>query len=193
MTCMHIIGTALIAVLIERFVLEGRLGRTDLFGTSTDIAASLPGAGIVAAMLTVGTAGAWLTIPMGSAYCFPVALIGVILAATLAAESMLAQRYFFPACNRTFTRAAILSSLLGIMVFALQVGDTTHHAVSFAKSVGAALQAGAGFAVIRLMYYGARERFVNGRLGAASVAQELTAAGLLALALTGITTLRIFH
>ena len=193
MTCAHLIGIALIAVLIERFVLDGRLGRTDFFATSTDIAASLPGAGIVAAILAVGAAGAWLTIPLGAAYCFPVAFIGVVLAAALAAESMLASRCFFPACNRIFTRAAIISSLLGVMAFVPQVGDTTHHTVSFGKIIGTALQTGAVFAVIRLMYYGARERFVNGRPGAASVIQELTAAGLLALALAVVKTMPIFH
>jgi Na+-translocating ferredoxin:NAD+ oxidoreductase RnfA subunit len=189
MTCTSLIGIALITVLIERFVLEGRIGRTALFAASTNAAASLPGAGIVAGMLTAGAAGAWLTIPLGASWCYPIALIGVILAAALGAESAFARRCFFPVLNRIFTRAAVVSSLLGIVILVPQVNP----GLSFVKSITTALLAGAVFAVTRLLYYGVRERIRNGRPGAASVAQELVAAGLLALALAGISTLNFFH
>lgn len=189
MTCTNLIEISLVTVLVERFILEGRLGRTALFAASTNAAASLSGAGIVAAMLTAGAAGAWITIPLGASWCYPIALIGVILVVALGAESAFARKFFFPALNRIFARAAVISSLLGIVTLVPQVNP----GLSFVKTVATALLAGAVFAVVRLLYYGVRERIRNGRPDTASVAQELAAAGLLALALAGISTLNFFH
>ena len=196
----HCIGIALIVVLAERFVLDGRLGRTPFSDRTKNFAAALADTGIIAAVLTAGAAVAWpvaalLLIPAGAVYCYAPVLMAAFLMLALAAEPVFSRWWPFFVLNRIFARAAVVSSLLGFMVLVPQMGNDARHAVAFTQSVATAALTGAVFAVTRLLYHGVRERVVyigNGRAGG-SLAQELAAAGLIALVLAGISTLNFFR
>ena len=191
-------GAALIAVLADRFVLDRCFGRRCM---PTMLDRTFPEAGIVPVLLTGGAAAAWVIAalvlnPLRAAYCYAPVLVAVILLLATGGEAVLERWRPFEMLNRVFGRAAVISSMLGLLVIVPAAG---HHAVSFSQSAAAGILTGTVFVIISLLYSGIREkagltcqtRLTGTGRGSEAFAKELVAAGLLALVLAGVLNLNL--
>jgi Na+-translocating ferredoxin:NAD+ oxidoreductase subunit B len=182
-------AVALVVVLVERFVLDRRYGRTHFSGISGDLPAVLADTGISAAILTAGTALAWpiaalALVPAHAVYCYGAVLIAVYTGLAMAAKPLVARQGNYFMADRQCIRAAVVSSLLGIMVLVPQALAEAGGFPAFWQSVRTAALVAAVFAFIRFLYRGIREHIalagnVNER---GTLVSELLTAGLIALA-----------
>lgn len=191
---MQFAGAALIAVLADRFVLDRCCGTRSM---TTALDRTFPEAGIVPVLLAGGTAAAWVVTalvlnPLHAAYCYAPVLIAAILLLAAGGEAALARWRPFEMLNRVFGRAAVISSMLGMLVIVPAAG---HPAFSFPQSTGTGILAGTAFVIISLLYNGIREK--TGQAGLTcqprlELAKECIAAGLLALVLAGVFHCNIY-
>jgi Na+-translocating ferredoxin:NAD+ oxidoreductase RnfA subunit len=191
-------AVALAVVLVERFVLDRRFGRTPFSGLSRNPAAALADTGIAAGILTAGAALAWpvaalVLVPAHAAYCYGAVLIAAFTGLALAAKPLVArQRNYFMA-DRQCIRAAVVSSLLGIMVLVPQALINAGRFPAFSQSVLTAALAAVVFAFVRFLYGGIREHLALAGNGdeRGPLVSELLTAGLTALACGGFQAFSI--
>jgi Na+-translocating ferredoxin:NAD+ oxidoreductase RnfA subunit len=193
-----LIVAALAVVLAERFVLDRRYGRTPFSELSINPAAALADTGMAAGILTAGAALAWpvaalVLFPAHAVWCYGAVLIAVFAGLALAAKPLAARRRNYCMAGRQCVRAAVVGSLLGIMVLVPQALTAAGRFPSFGRSVATAACAGAVFAFIRFLYAGIREHIALAGNGdeRGSLVAELLTAGLTALACGGFQVFSI--
>jgi Na+-translocating ferredoxin:NAD+ oxidoreductase RnfA subunit len=196
----NLICLSLLAVLVDRFALDKRIGKTPFSSSSTNLVRRLPDTGIVVALLCGGAIGSWLLtsvllIPLGAASCSLPAYLVTVLGLAMGGEALLARWWQFEVLNRIFTRAAILSSLLGAVALMPWPGDHPGAAASFLHSIKTALLTGMIFAVVRMFYDGVMEKagVFDERQSGKLLARELAAAALVALALGGVSAVNFLR
>jgi Na+-translocating ferredoxin:NAD+ oxidoreductase RnfA subunit len=196
----HIVGASLIGLLVDRLVLDRRLGTTPFSRTSTKLSMAL-GSGIpVLMVLTISAAITGLLAdfvlrPFGAAFLLPVVFTAVIVATTLAGEFLPTKGISPEIRNRIAGRTMIITAILGFLVLVPQGFPGGNETISFVKSAGDAAASGAVFLIVVLVWNGIGEKI---NLAAEtdrtlSPAQQLIMASLIALVLSGISSLRFFH
>lgn len=196
----HLVPAALIAVLADRFIFERCLGSEVLPGRSA-LAAWAAKAGVVAGLLTLSSFFSWhiasaALLPAAADYCVPVLVAGLIVLLSIAGELLLSKRLGLTHANRLWQRAAGLASLIALIAVVPGVSLSGRFALSLAQSTGRGALAGAAFALVSGIYAGIREKeaaAAGGTRADASFARELLVAGLIALALGGISGLHFLQ
>jgi Na+-translocating ferredoxin:NAD+ oxidoreductase subunit B len=195
-----LVTAALAVVLVERFVLDRRLGRPSSYCLSSNSAAALADAGFVAGLLTLGAALAWpvavfVLVPAHAEFCYGAVLVAVVSGLALAARPLLARQRNHSIDDRRCIRAAVVSSLIGIAVLVPQSIAGAGRIPAFMQYVGTAAIASAVYVIIRFIYGGIREHMTlvgNGRSQSQStLVSEVLTAGLTALACAGLPFLSI--
>lgn len=196
----HIIGASLIALLVDRLVLERHVGRTPFSGASTRISTTLSSALPVIVVLTLSSAMTcalvdYLLRPLGAAYLYPMVFAAAIAATAMAGELLLSKWLSPEMRNRVSGRTAVSAAVLGFLVLVPQNHSAGACAISPATGTLDAAIAGAVFLFVALIWNGIREKIdlandTNSRL---SPAQELVAAALTALVLSGVSGSNLFH
>jgi Na+-translocating ferredoxin:NAD+ oxidoreductase RnfA subunit len=193
-----LIAVALAVVLAERFVLDRRYGRTPFSELSSNPAAALADTGITAGILTAGAALAWpvaalVLVPAHAAWCYGAVLIAAFTGLAMAAKPLAVRQRNYLMAERQCIRAAVVSSLLGIMVLVPQALTTAGRFPSFGRNILTAACAGVIFAFIRFLYAGIREHIALAGNGdeRGSLVAELLTAGLTALACGGFQVFSI--
>ena len=189
----HLIGIALVTILVERFVLDRWAGTTPFSCSSTSLGQRLVDAGVVLVMLAGGAIGTWLLtrfvlVPLGIASCSMLAFVVVVLGLAIGGEAFLARWWQFETLNRLLTRATIICSLLGVVVIVPWLGGFPGQAASFVFTIKIVALTGMAFVVVRILFDGACEKagpLTSGQSGMA-FARMLAVAALIALVLSGI-------
>ena len=186
-------AVACAVVLVERFVLDRRYGRTPFSGLSSNLPAALADTGTAAGILTAGAALAWpvaalVLVPAHAVYCYGAVLIALFTGLALAVKPLAARQQDYFMADRQCVRAAVVSSLLGMMVLVPQALTGAGEFPAFRQSVGTAMLAAAVFAFIRFLYGGIREHIALAGNGdeRGPFVEELLTAGLTALACGGL-------
>jgi Na+-translocating ferredoxin:NAD+ oxidoreductase RnfA subunit len=195
----YLVEAALIAVLVDRFILERSMGRTRLFAASATTGQPLIAGCIVTIMLAAATAGAGaldllILLPLSAPFLFAVMLVSCIVFAAFAGEAIFSKRFPFEPVNRLFSRAAVVSSLLGLMTVVPLAREPAGGVSLLFRSTATAVQGGSIYLLILFVFNGIWEKATppaNSRTSAA-LARELVAAGLLAMVLRGLSYLRLF-
>jgi Na+-translocating ferredoxin:NAD+ oxidoreductase subunit B len=155
---------------------------------------------MVAVLLTAGAALAWpiaalVLVPAHAAYGYGAVLIAAFTGLAQAAKPLAARQRDYFMADRQCVRAAVVSSLLGIMVLVPQALTDAGRFPAFWQSVRAAACAAAVFAFIRFLYGGIREHIAlagNGHERGPLVSELLTA-GLVVLACGGLQAPVLLH
>lgn len=194
-----IVGASLIALLVDRLVLERRLGTTPNSCASTKISMTFGYALPVLIVLTLSTVGTCALVnyvlqPLGVAYLQTMVFAMFIVATTLAGELLLQQWQSPEMRNRVSGRTAVIAAILGFLVLVPR-SFSGPGAFSCAGSVFDAGFAGIVFCFVVFFWNGIREKIdlANETTRPLSLAQELVAASLIALVLLSVSRLRFFH
>jgi Na+-translocating ferredoxin:NAD+ oxidoreductase RnfA subunit len=192
------IGASLIALVVERFILERYLGRKSLSTTSGRFAQTGASAMAVASMLIVASAGAGLLsgtvlLPVGATYLYAPVFIMVIMLCGLAGQMLFSSWRPRIALNGEFGKAVVIGSMIGYLTLVPQSGDFSLE-LSLARTVAHAAEAGGVFFLVKLLYCAIQEKsdFAKAATGGLLYARELATMGLLALVLKGISNVHLF-
>ena len=196
----HVVGASLIALIVDRILLERRLGATPFSGASTKISMTLGYALPVLVVLTLSTVAACALVnyvlrPLGAVYLQPMVFTMFIVATALAGELLLLRWQSPDMRNRVSGRTAVIAAILGFLVLVPRSCTDGHYAFSYAGSAFDAASAGIVFFFVVFFWNGIREKIdlANEKNRPLSPAQELVAASLLALVLLGVSQLHFFH
>jgi Na+-translocating ferredoxin:NAD+ oxidoreductase RnfA subunit len=193
----HVVGASLIALLVDRLVLERRLGTTPFSATSSKfsmtIGYALPALIVLAISSLIASALVRYALqPLGAAHLYPVLFAAAVVATALAGELLLPKWLSPELRNRVSGRTAVMVMILGFLVM---VPQGTADPLSCGKNVCSAAATGIVFFIVTLLWNGIREKVELGSIDKKplSPAQELVVAGLLALVLQSIAGLSFFH
>jgi Na+-translocating ferredoxin:NAD+ oxidoreductase subunit A len=196
----HVIGASLIGLLVDRLVLERRLGSTPFSRPSTKLSRTFGSALPVLIVLTISAAATSLLVTfflqlVSAAFLYPLVFAGFIVITALGGELLLPKWQSPEVRNRVSGRTMVVAVILGFLVLIPQGCAGCVDALSCAKNVLDASIAGAIFFIVVIVWNGIREKIdlAAGTDKPLSAAQELLAAGLMALALLSISGLSFFH
>jgi Na+-translocating ferredoxin:NAD+ oxidoreductase RnfA subunit len=186
------IAASLIALAVDRCLLERRFG-THVYRTSTGrIAGNALSAIAVAAFLIIGAVLVWfvdtnILRPLNAEYLFIIALVMIFaLLGLLVALPPVPQKFLsrFSAENG---KTVVLSTLLGLLTL-VPAPDAVDASPAFSSLVVAGAKSGALFLFVKIVYTSIREKQGASKPvpGALAYAHEFALMGVLALVLYGI-------
>lgn len=196
----HVIGASLIALLVDRLILARRLGSTPFSTASTKVSVAagiaLPVFFVVVISSAVSSAIADFALrPLCAAYLYPVVFTAAIVATAFAGEGLLTKWQSPEVRNRISGRTTIAAAILGFLVLVPFGNVGAPDTLSCAKGILDAVLSGAVFLGVTFLWNGIREKIdlMSDTKKPLSLAQELVAAGLIALVLLSISSLHFFH
>jgi hypothetical protein len=185
-----LVGTALLAVLLDRHLLDR------IFGSSSPLAggrvvfhcAKVCG---MLCLLVPAACFSWIItdfvlLPSGLKYlCAPV-FLSFVVGFGIAADALLARLDRFPLWNRLAQRLMVLSAVMGLMIVEPLCAGSGGRDLSLADIALAAGLACLAFGAILMLCFGIREKTLPNRTATvtASLARDIALAALLALALS---------
>jgi Na+-translocating ferredoxin:NAD+ oxidoreductase RnfA subunit len=195
-----IVGASLIALLIDRFVIERRIGATPFSAPSTKFSTTVGSALPVLITLIISSAASGaITVyalqPLGAAYLQPIVFAALIVAISLGGEILLPQWQTQEMRNRVFGRTTVITAILGFLILLPQSRSTGPDKLSLAWSILNAAIAGITFFFVVLIWNGIHEKLylARGPNERATLAKELVTASLIALVLLSISSLNVLH
>jgi len=197
----HCVGAALVALLADRLVLERSLGATPFSKPSTRLQSGC-GSALPVSVLFIFSAGiscalvTRLLAPIGAGYLFPLVFAAFLALAGIAGELLLSKWETPGMRNRIFGRGALGAAILGFLIVMPQNACILSGATTCGRSMPKDIVlAGAIYFLVALIWNGVHEKIeLTGISGhRLSPAQELCAAGLIALAMLGISGLNFLN
>lgn len=196
----HVIGASLIALLVDRLVLAHRLGPTPFSTASTKLSMAVGSALPVLIVVVISSALSCALVhfalgPIGAAYLYPMVFTAAVVATAFVGERLLTKGRSPEIRNRASGRTTIATAILGFLLLVPQGNTGAPDTLSCAQGTLDAAVAGAVFLCVTLLWNGIREKIdlMSGAKKPLSLAQELVAASLIALALQSISGLHFFH
>jgi Na+-translocating ferredoxin:NAD+ oxidoreductase RnfA subunit len=190
----HIVGASLIAQLVDRIVLDRRVGATPFSGASTKLSMAIGSTvpALVVLMLSATLACAFVNFllrPIGAGYLYPLVFVAAIVAFSLSGELLFSKWQSPELRNRISGRTMVIATILGFLIIVPQTG-----APGCARSALDAGLTGAVFFIVVVIWNGIMEKIAlaAGPEKKLSLAQELIAASLIALVLLSISSLNFF-
>jgi|WetSurMetagenome_2_1015567.scaffolds.fasta_scaffold199171_2 Na+-translocating ferredoxin:NAD+ oxidoreductase RnfA subunit len=196
----HLLGLSIIAVCVDRFVLDRCLGKGTALPSENPLKRSLSLGGCVTgvllcASLFTGLAMDMVLTPIGVDYLLPVVFVIGITAVSLGAEFLFSIMRPFAPLHRMFARTTALCAILVLPLLAPLFGTFEQQYLLFRKSMILGGSAGIAFTIALLLFSGITQAPVfdkKERLGP-SLSLELLTGALLLLACSGISSFPLFN
>ena len=193
----HLLSLSVIAICIDRFVLDRCLGKGYAFQNENPFKRSLSLGGCVTgvllcASLCTGLAMDLVLTPTGVDYLLPLVFVISIAAVSLGAEFLFSVMRPFTQIHRMFARTAVLCTILVLPLLAQLFRGFEQQYLLFTKSMILGSTAGITFTIALLLFTGITQAPVFGKKtdSERSISLDLLTGALLLLAFNGISS---FH
>jgi electron transport complex protein RnfA len=191
----HLLSLSIIAVLIDRFVLDRCLGKGDSFRNENTFKRSLSLGGCVSVVLVCATVLAGLAMdfvlmPLGLDYLLSLVFVVIIAALSLAAEFLFSAIRPFVQLHRLFSRTSALCAILVLPLLAPFFNGFAQQPLPLKKCMILGGTAGIAFTTILLLFSGIMQTPLFGKIShpRQSLSLELVTGALLLLAFAGISS-----
>jgi Na+-translocating ferredoxin:NAD+ oxidoreductase RnfA subunit len=196
----HLLGFSIIAVCIDRFVLDRCLGKGNAACSENPFKRSLALGGCVTGVLLCASLFTGLAIdlvltPIGVHYLLPIVFVISIATASLGAELLFSIIRPFAQLHRMFARTTAHCTILVLPLLAPLFGAIEQQYPIFKKSMVLGGAAGIAFTAALLLFSGITQAPVFGKTKRSerSFPLELLTGALLLLAFAGISSFPLFN
>jgi Na+-translocating ferredoxin:NAD+ oxidoreductase RnfA subunit len=195
-----LLSLSIIAVCIDRFVLDRCLGKGNALHNENPFKRSLSLGGCVTgvllcASLFTGLAMDLVLTPIGVDYLLPVVFVISITAVSFGAEFLFSAVRPFAQLHRMFARTTAICAILVLPLLAPLFGEFEQQYLLFKKSMVLGGAAGVAFTIALLLFSGITQAPVFGKKKPSerSLSLELLTGALLLLAFAGISSFPILN
>jgi Na+-translocating ferredoxin:NAD+ oxidoreductase RnfA subunit len=196
----HLLSLSIIAVCVDRFVLDRCLGKGDALPSENPFKRSLSLGGCVTgvllcACLFTGLAMDIVLTPIGVEYLLPIVFVISITAVSFGAEFLFSAVRPFAPLHRMFARTTALCTILVLPLLTPLFGAFEGQYFLFKKSMIVGGSAGIAFTIALLLFSGITEApaFDKKKRSEPSFSLELLTGALLLLAFAGISSFTLFN
>jgi Na+-translocating ferredoxin:NAD+ oxidoreductase RnfA subunit len=196
----HLLGLSIIAVCLDRFVLDRCMGKgntvrsENTFKRSLSLGGCVTGVLLCASLFTGLVMDLFLT-PIGVDYLLPLVFVIGIAAVSLCAEFLFSITRQFTQLHRLFARTTAIGTILVIPLLAPLFGAVEQQHPVFKKSMILGGAAGIAFTAALLLYSGITQAPVFGKTKGSerSFSLDLLTGALLLLAFAGVSSFPLFN